>query len=677
MAYHDNAARRMKTVGARRPQPIRNALFAHIVGQLLDADEPPSDSDCEKLIDALGLVLPAMDIAKRKAFAERINQIDQPPRRLIGMLARDDIEVASVLLGNNHRIRRSDLRTIAQTGTHSHRLVMAERDDLPAQVTDALIEYGDERVIHALTRNPKAAFSLKSLARLAANYRHIESVEAFLDQTLGPKEGAPQPVATDPPPIPVPDFQAPPVPAPDRRAAPAPAPASQQIPQPAATVPRPKPAPTPPAAAQSPPPRAQGKRRRAENIVRIRIEEIAPPPEADRALEITGETERAGDFSRAAADWTWETDRDGRFTTLSDRAVEAFGLPPASIAGKSFADFGEISRESNRWHDAAGAIARRSSFRDATFSARPRGGGRTMWSVSGVPTFARQDGRFLGYRGTAIETTVEHLDRELADKARQQLADTRAELERAGAEPAAGLRPAVDSDAGGVERLAGLSHELRTPLNAIIGFSDLIATRTRDTDEARYSEPAAAIRDAAWGLNSFVTDLLDGARIEAGTLELDRRPVLIHEAVSAAIAAADEEAATRNIEIRHSPVSADLLVEGDVDRIEQVLGKMLRYAATQSRPGGIVSLDARPAGVSAVWIDIGCDAPGPASADPEDVFQKVEQSSTIEQDMPKIAPGFALSFARQLARLMAGDLTVSLLEPGIRLRLQLPRANQP
>lgn len=655
MAYQDNAARRGNTAGARGPQPVRDALFAHIAGQLLDAGEPPSDGDREKLIDALGLVLPAMDIAKRKAFAERINRIDQPPRRLIGMLARDDIEVASVLLGNNHRIRRSDLRTIAQTGTHGHRLVMARRDDLPAQVTDALIEYGDERVIHALTRNPKAAFSLKSLARLAANYRHIESVEAFLDQTLGPKEGAPQPDAAEAPPTPVPDRQAPPVPAPDRRAAPVPA--SQQIPRPQFTTG------APPAEAHSPPPRAQGERHRAENIVRIRIEEIAPPPEADRVPEISAETERAGDFSRAAADWTWETDRDGRFTTLSARAVEAFGLPPASIAGKSFADFGEISRESGRWRDAVGAIARRSSFRDATFSARPRGGGRTVWSISGVPSFAIPDGRFLGYRGTAIETTVEHLGRELADKARQRLADRRTEIERSGA----------DGDAAEVEYLAGLSHELRTPLNAIIGFSDLIATHTRDTDEARYSEPAAAIRDAAWGLNSFVTDLLDGARIEAGTLELDRKPVLIHQAVGAAVAAAGEEAATRNIEIRHSPVSADLLAEGDVDRIGQVLGKMLHYAATQSRPGGIVSLDAGPENASAIRIDIGCDAPGPAGADPEDVFQKVEPSSTAERDMPKIAPGFALSFARQLARLMGGDLTVSLLEPGVRLRLRLPR----
>lgn len=676
MAFHDNAARRMSTVGARGPQPIRNALFAHIVGQLLDADEPPSDSDCEKLIDALGLVLPAMDIAKRRAFAERINQIDKPPRRLIGMLARDDIEVASVLLGNNHRIRASDLRTIAQTGTHSHRLVMAGRADLPAQVTDALIEYGDERVIHALTRNPKAAFSLKSLARLAANYRHIESVEAFLDQTLGAKEGVPQPVAPEAAPIPLPDRQTPPLP--DRHAAPEPAAAAPRAePAPLPPAPAPSPpaeAPLPRAEARSPPRRGPGERRRAENIIRIRIEEIAATPEADRPLEVRAETERTGDFSRAAADWTWETDRDGRFTALSDRAVEAFGLPPASIAGKSFADFGEICRESGRWRDAVGAMARRSPFRDATFDARPRGGGRTVWSISGVPNFAIQGGRFLGYRGSAIETTVEHLGRELADKAHQHLADTRAEPERGDAEPAADLRPAVDSDAGGVGHLADLSHELRTPLNAIIGFSDLIATQTKDTDEAKYSEPAAAIRDAAWGLNSFVTDLLDGARIEAGTLELDRGPVPIHEAVSAAVAAAGEEAATRKVEIRHSPVSADLLAEGDVDRIEQALGKMLHFASTQSSRGGIVSVDARPAGVSAVWIDIGCDAPGPASADPEDVFQKVEQSSAVERDTPKIAPGFALSFARQLARLMAGDLTVSLLEPGIRLRLQLPRS---
>ena len=70
------------------------------------------------------------------------------------------------------------------------------------------------------------------------------------------------------------------------------------------------------------------------------------------------------------------------------------------------------------------------------------------------------------------------------------------------------------------EFLANMSHELRTPLNAIIGFSDIIAGQPKLAHD-RAVEYAGLINDAGKHLLAIISDILDVAKIESGTFELD------------------------------------------------------------------------------------------------------------------------------------------------------------
>src|SRR5512145_1890212 len=67
--------------------------------------------------------------------------------------------------------------------------------------------------------------------------------------------------------------------------------------------------------------------------------------------------------------------------------------------------------------------------------------------------------------------------------------------------------------------VANVSHELKTPLTSIQGFAQAILDDTADTPEAR-KQAAQIIYNEAGRMHRMALDLLDLARLEAGTADL-------------------------------------------------------------------------------------------------------------------------------------------------------------
>lgn len=72
------------------------------------------------------------------------------------------------------------------------------------------------------------------------------------------------------------------------------------------------------------------------------------------------------------------------------------------------------------------------------------------------------------------------------------------------------------------EFLASMSHELRTPLNAILGFSELVQEEVLGpVSPPKYLEYMRDIHQSGAHLSNIINDLLDLAKIEAGSFDLD------------------------------------------------------------------------------------------------------------------------------------------------------------
>ncbi|MGE5690504.1 MAG: ATP-binding protein [Pseudomonadota bacterium] len=137
------------------------------------------------------------------------------------------------------------------------------------------------------------------------------------------------------------------------------------------------------------------------------------------------------------------------------------------------------------------------------------------------------------------------------------------------------------------ELVSIVSHEVRTPLASVLGFTSLLLQRDVPAEERRrYLE---IIDQQGKRLAALLDDFLDVQRIEEGRLELVHERVdvsaLLREQVQLYEAQSTEHALALRL-----PASS-LLVEGDGDRLAQVIGNLLSNAIKYSPTGGRIEVE--------------------------------------------------------------------------------------
>ncbi len=128
---------------------------------------------------------------------------------------------------------------------------------------------------------------------------------------------------------------------------------------------------------------------------------------------------RFRDFGETSSDWFWETDANHHYTYLSRNFERFTGTSPASLIGKPRDKLvTEANEEARQIH--RGAIASLEPFRGIEITWRAPSGQLHHIRSSGKPMFGR-DGRFQGYRGSAVDVTQELEAQSKAEAAQTQL----------------------------------------------------------------------------------------------------------------------------------------------------------------------------------------------------------------------------------------------------------------
>ncbi len=203
--------------------------------------------------------------------------------------------------------------------------------------------------------------------------------------------------------------------------------------------------------------------------------------------------------------------------------------------------------------------------------------------------------------------------------------------------------------------VANVSHEFRTPLTAIQGFAETLLGGAID-DEQNRGRFLEIIRSHAVRLSRLTEDLLKLARIEAGKMSMEVKPVGAASFIQPCVETARLNAAAGNITLEcECPLDLPL-INGDRSSLQEIMQNLLDNAVRYTPEGGRVTVkaEAREQDIVISVTDTGIGIP---KAEQERIFERfyrVDSARSRESG----GTGLGLAIARHLVEAHGGHIEV-------------------
>ncbi|MEO5894395.1 MAG: ATP-binding protein [Vicinamibacterales bacterium] len=197
-----------------------------------------------------------------------------------------------------------------------------------------------------------------------------------------------------------------------------------------------------------------------------------------------------------------------------------------------------------------------------------------------------------------------------------------------------------------------VSHELRSPLNAILGWSAMLLRGTMEPSMT--ARAVQAVNDNATRQSRLIEELLDFSRVSSGRLALVCEEIPLRDLIRGVVESMIPETADKGVTLQLLEMPP-LRVDGDLQRLEQVLFNLLGNALKFTARGGRVTVAVeRHDGMADIRVtDTG------RGIDPDFlpfVFDRFRQGDPNSREQGGL--GLGLSIARQLVEAHDGSIRV-------------------
>ncbi|MGH2996658.1 MAG: ATP-binding protein, partial [Gaiellaceae bacterium] len=200
-----------------------------------------------------------------------------------------------------------------------------------------------------------------------------------------------------------------------------------------------------------------------------------------------------------------------------------------------------------------------------------------------------------------------------------------------------------------------VSHELRTPLTSIYGFAETLLRSDVDFSDPERATFLAYIASESERLIRIVDDLLNVARLEAGTLGVTMTSADVGEVAEEVVGRLGDDSRDGHrfsVQVERG----ELLVRADREKLVQILQNLVDNAVKFSPEGGIVKIAARRR-TDTVEISVSDEGIGIARAEQTRVFTKFFRAERVAREgLP--GTGLGLFLARGLVAAMGGRIWV-------------------
>jgi PAS domain S-box-containing protein len=373
----------------------------------------------------------------------------------------------------------------------------------------------------------------------------------------------------------------------------------------------------------------------AESWIAV-VSDLTPRKRAEAELELA---QRAIACSSDAVIIAAAEPTDGRIVYVNPAFTRITGYAPEEALGRSWhllaegsdapAEVGELCRLLKQGDSVSVLLKSRTKQ------------GKALWTeVRIAPVIDAQSGAITHHLGMLEDVTEKLAAAAERERLLAEAVEARAEAERAGR--------AKD------EFFALISHELRSPLGAITGW---LAVLRRDVPpEVRARALEVLERNSAL-LTRLIGDLLDASRIAGGKLEIERVPFDLLDAVTSAVTALEPGARERQLALELVTDGRPAHVEGDPERLDQVVRNLIGNALKFTPPGGRIDVALRREG-NTLLLEVRDDGQGIAADELPRIFERFRQGGGGLRGTQR-GLGLGLSIVRHLVELHGGRVEVA------------------
>jgi signal transduction histidine kinase len=200
-----------------------------------------------------------------------------------------------------------------------------------------------------------------------------------------------------------------------------------------------------------------------------------------------------------------------------------------------------------------------------------------------------------------------------------------------------------------------VSHELRTPLTSIKGYSEFLEDGLGGVLNPQQIEFVRQIEVATVRLQRLVDDLLDFARLEAGTFKLHCAEADLREKVDEVVESLQPQAQAARLTLKSALPDEGMPGWMDAQRIGQVLTNFINNAIKFTPEGGLIEVQARVDG-DRLRCEVRDTGIGIAPDDLPKLFQRFGQ---LEAGIRKPGgTGLGLSISKAIVEAHGGEVGV-------------------